>query len=171
MDIKKALIEEIKMSCESKLKDEVKRLKSQEDKLNHYKQNFLNQIEKIKSNLSKNEENKNTMTLLKDELDSNLLSKRNFIENLGGRNLNKENCFNFVEVKNPEDNFIQLLSMEATIEDMYIIIKRGFEKGAINFNETMRFIRSLSKEAVKIKFMRDKISKKYDKNFNSSYSY
>jgi len=167
LDIKKALIEEIKLSCEPKIKTEMKILKSQEEKLNNYKQTFYSQMEKIKSNLSKKNENENTMTILINELEVDLSSKKNFIDKLGDQNLTNENCFNFVDVKNPEGNFIQILSMEATIEDMYIIVKRGFEKGAINFNDTMRFIRSLSKEAVKIKFIRDKIRKKYDKDFRN----
>ena len=165
MDIKKALIQEIKISCESKLKEELKRLRSQEEKLNKYKQVFIAQIEKIKINLSKKTENEKTMSIINQELENDLSSKINLIEKLGEKNLNKENCFDFVDVKNPEENFIQILSMEATVEDMYIIVKRGFEKGAINFNDTIRFIRSLSKEAIKIKIIRDKIRKKYDKDF------
>lgn len=133
--------------------------------MNNYKNTFNTEMEKIKTYLNKNDETKNTMSILKNELDADLESKRNLIEKLGDKNLNKENCFNFVDVRNPEDNFIQLISMEATIEDMYIIVKRGFEKGAINFNDTMKFIRSLSKEAIKIKFTKDKILKKYDKSF------
>lgn len=133
--------------------------------MNNYKNTFNTEMEKIKTYLNKNDETKNTMSILKNELDTDLESKRNLIEKLGDKNLNKENCFNFVDVRNPEDNFIQLISMEATIEDMYIIVKRGFEKGAINFNDTMKFIRSLSKEAIKIKFTKDKILKKYDKSF------
>ena len=153
------------MSCESKIKEDIKRIRSQEEKLNNYKQNFSSQIEKLIINLSKKSENDNTISILKNELDSELLSKKNFINKLGEEHLNKENCFNFVDLKNPEGNFIQILAMEATIEDMHIVIKRGFEKEAITFNDTMRFIRSLSKEAVKIKFTRDKIRKKYDKDF------
>lgn len=165
MDIKKALIEEIKISCESKLKEDLKRLRSQEEKLNKYKQVFVSQNEKLKNNLNKKTNNENTIEIISQELENDLFSQRNLLEKLGNKNLNKENCFDFVDVKNPEENFIQILSMEATVEDMYIIVKRGFEKGAINFNDTIRFIRSLSKEAIKIKIIRDKIRKKYDKDF------
>lgn len=133
--------------------------------MNNYKQTFISQIEKIKSTLNKKGENDRTMILLKNELDSDLVTNKNLIEKLCDKNLTKENCFNFVEIKNPEGNFVQILAMEASIEDMFLIVKRGFEKGVINFNETMKFIRTLSKEAVKIKFLRDKIRKKYDKEF------
>ena len=133
--------------------------------MNKYKNALNTEMEKIKMDFNKNDETKNTMSILENEIKNDLESNRNFIENLGGKILDKENCFNFVNVKNPEDNFIQIISMEASVEDMYIIVKRAFEKGVINFNETMKFIRSLSKEAVKIKFIRDKILKKYDKSF------
>lgn len=115
--------------------------------------------------MNKRGENEKTLIILKNELESDITTNRNLIDKLCDKNLTKENCFNFVEIKNPEENFIQILAMEASIEDMYLIVKRGFEKGVINFNETMKFIRTLSKEAVKIKFLRDKIRKKYDKDF------
>jgi hypothetical protein len=165
LDIKKALIEEIKQNLESKIRTDIKILKSQEEKLNNYKQTFISQMEKIKSTLNKKAENERTMLILRNELDSDLITNKNLIDKLGDKNLTKEKCFNFVEIKNPEEKFIQILSMEATIEDMYLIVKRAFEKGVINFNETMKFIRTLSKEAVKIKFIRDNIRKKYDKDF------
>jgi len=52
--------------------------------------------------------------------------------------------------------------MEASIEDMFIIIKKGFAKGNITFNETVKFIRNISREAIKIKFLRNKIQKEYE---------
>lgn len=116
-------------------------------------------------NLDKKSENENTLSILKNEIENDIQSIQNFLINLTDQNLNKDNCFNFVNIKDKEGNLMKILSMEATIEDMYLIIKRAFEKGAINFNDTIRFIRNLSREAVKIKFVRDKILKKHDKNY------
>ena len=165
MEIKKNLIEEIRNSIEGKIKDDYKRMKSQEEKFNKYKQVFISQGEKLKMHITKKFENEKTIQILFEELQSDLISKRNLLDNLGDKNLTKENCFEFVNVKNPENKFIEILSMEACIEDMHLITKRAFEKGVIDFNETLRFIRSLSKEAVKVKFLRDGIRRKYEKNF------
>ncbi len=162
-EIKRILIEEIRNNCEMKLKEDLKRLKSQEDKLSNYKQVFLLQNEKLKNFVSKKDEHLNSMNVLKHEIEQDIISKKILIEKFSEQFLNNINCFDFVIVKNPNNKFIELLTMEATIEDMFIIIKRGFEKGNISFNETVKFIRNLSREAIKIKFIRDKIMKEYEK--------
>ena len=141
----------------------MRRLKSQEDKLSNYKQVFLAQNEKLRNFLSKKDEHLNSMSVLNHEINQDIISKKILIEKFSEQFLNKNNCFEFVTVKNPNDQLLQLLSMEATIEDVFTIIKRGFEKGNISFNETVKFIRSLSREAIKIKFIRDKIMKQYEK--------
>ncbi len=146
-----------------KLKEDLRRLKSQEDKLSNYKQVFLAQNEKLKNFLSKKDEHLNAMNVLNHEISQDIISKKILIEKFSEQYLNQSNCFDFVAIKNPNDNFLQLLSMEATIEDVFIIIKRGFEKGNISFNETVKFIRNLSREAIKIKFIREKIMKECQK--------
>lgn len=138
-------------------------MKSQEDKLQNYKQVFLMQNEKLKNFLSKKDEHMNTINVLNHELEQDKISKKILIEKFSNQFMNQNNCFEFVNIKNPNNNFLQLLAMEASIEDMFIIIKRGFEKGNISFNETVKFIRNLSREAIKIKFLRDKIEKQYEK--------
>lgn len=146
-----------------KLKEEIRRLKSQEDKLLNYKQVFLAQNEKLKNFLSKKDEHLNSMNVLQHEIDQDVISKKILIQKFSDQFMNQNNCFDFVCIKNPNNNFLQLLTMEATIEDMFIIIKRGFEKGNISFNETVKFIRNLSREAIKIKFIRDKTMNQYEK--------
>jgi hypothetical protein len=141
----------------------LRRLKSQEDKLSNYKQVFLAQNEKLKNFVSKKDEHLNTMNVLNYEINQDVVSKKILIEKFSYQFMDQNNCFEFVYVKNPNNNFLQLLSMEATVEDMFIIIKRGFEKGNISFNETVKFIRNLSREAIKIKYIRDKIKNQYEK--------
>lgn len=146
-----------------KLKEDLRRLKSQEDKLANYKQVFIAQNEKLRNFLSKKDEHLNSMNVLNHEVNQDIISKKILIEKFSEQFLDQSNCFEFVTVKNPNNNFLQLLSMEATIEDMFIIIKRGFEKGNISFNETVKFIRNLSREAIKIKYIREKIMKQNEK--------
>jgi len=146
-----------------KLKEDLRRLKSQEDKLSNYKQVFLAQNEKLKNFISKKDEHLNTMNVLNYEINQDVISKKILIEKFSYQFMDQNNCFEFVCVKNPNNNFLQLLSMEATVEDLFIIIKRGFEKGNISFNETVKFIRNLSREAIKIKYIRDKIKNQYEK--------
>ncbi len=163
LEIKKILIKEIKYSCEIKIKNEISILKSQEIKLKNYKIAFLSQIEIMKKFLSKKNEYKNTLLNSINELNKEIKSNNNFINEFKDIYLNKINCYDFVNIKNPEEKFIQIISIEATIEDMYIILKIGFERGVINFKDTMKFIRALSNEAFKIKFNRDIIKNNYHK--------
>lgn len=160
--MKRILIEDIKNNSDIKFKEDLRRLKSQEDKLLNYKQVFLVQNEKFKNFLNKKDEYFNSINVLNHEIKQEIVSKKISIEKFSDQHLNQSNCFEFVNIKNPED-FLQILSMEATIEDMFILIRRGFEKNNISFDQTVKIIRNLSREAIKIKFIRDKIKKKYDK--------
>ena len=54
--MKRILIEDIKNNSDIKFKEDLRRLKSQEDKLLNYKQVFLFQNEKFKNFLNKKEE-------------------------------------------------------------------------------------------------------------------
>ncbi len=121
------------------------------------------QNEKLKNFLSRKDEHANTLNVLNHELQQDIISKKICIEKFSNKFMDNTNCFDFVNIKNPNNNFLQLLSMEASIEDIFIIIKRGFEKGGISFNETIKFIRNLSREAIKIKFLRGKIEKQNEK--------
>jgi len=162
-EMKRSLIEEIRNNCEVKLKEDIRRLKSQEDKLLNYKQVFSLQNEKLRNILCKKEENVNSFNVLNYEIEQDIISKKIILEKFSNQHIDINNCFEFIILKNPNNNFLQLLSMEAAIEDMFNIIKRGFEKGNISFNETVKFIRNLSREAIKIKFIRDKITKQFEK--------
>jgi hypothetical protein len=61
----------------------------------------------------------------------------------------------FIIVQNGD--ILNIICAEAVIEDLIGISKKAFEKGAINFNECVRFIRSITREAMKAKYFRQKI--------------
>ena len=130
----------------------------------NYKQVFLTQNEKLKNFLSKKDEHMNTINVMNHETEQDIISKKILIEKFSNQFMEQNNCFEFITIKNPNNNFLQILSMEATIEDVFIIIKRAFEKGNISFNDTVKFIRNLSREAIKIKYIRDKMTKQFEKN-------
>lgn len=150
-----------------KLKEDLRRLKSQEEKLLNYKQVFLTQNEKLKVFLSKKDECLNTLNNTNYEMQQDKVSKKILLEKFTDQSINNANCFEFVNVKNP-NNFLQMLAMEATIEDVFIFVKRAYEKGNMSFNDTVKFIRNLSREAIKIKFIRDKIKKQIEKISSNS---
>ena len=54
-----------------------------------------------------------------------------------------------------------MLCSQATIEDSMIYIRKSFQKGAINFDETVKNIRLYSRELYKLRFIKDKILNLY----------
>ncbi len=58
---------------------------------------------------------------------------------------------------------MKILCKEASIEDTFPIIKRSFEKGAINFNDSIKEIRKLSRDLFNLKFHKEKNLKNFEK--------
>jgi len=77
--------------------------------------------------------------------------------------ITKENCFDFISKESKFDSVVNILSGQATIEDILIYIKKAFEKGSLNFDDTVKNIRSYSRELMKLKFLKDKFIAKYNK--------
>jgi len=73
------------------------------------------------------------------------------------KKIDSENSFDFVKKDENFDPLVKYLCYEATIEDTFPIIKRGFTKGAINFNDSIKEIRRLSRDLFKLKVFKDKI--------------
>lgn len=96
------------------------------------------------------------------------IQKKQEIENLkkineekSSKYITKENCFDFISKESKFDSVVNIICGEATIEDILIYIKKAFEKGALNFDETVKNIRSYSRELMKLKFLKDKLIAKY----------
>lgn len=157
-EIKEILIEDIKDS----IKNNIKRMCKQEKDMNIYlvkMKEFLTkrndkykEIIDCKEYLKKDFENEiveidNDKKILKDELINN--------------KIDRENCFEFVTKDDKFDKVVKYLCYEATIEDNFPVIKRGFEKGAINFEDSIKEIRKLSRDLFKLKMFRDKLFEKY----------
>ena len=70
--------------------------------------------------------------------------------------MTQDNYQTFIQAQNL--NLIRICSIEATIEDILLVLKKGFEKGVLKFDESVRIYRDMSKELIKVKFYREKIS-------------
>lgn len=159
--MKRILIEELKNNLDWKLKEEMRRLKAQEEKLINYKQVFSLLKEQRRNFISKKEEYLSIINRLNNEINKDKICKKNLIDTFSNENIDSSNCYQFVSIRNP-DNFLKLLAMEATTEDMFFIIKRAYAKGILPYKFTIAFIRNLSREAFKLKYLRNKVEKSID---------
>ena len=155
--IKSILIEDIKKLIYKPLSDEVKRLKREAEILKNYKNVFVNLIKKYNDYLLRR---KDIMPNL-DSLISHLDSEYSTLKMQNDCNINnkitQENCFSFVTLNN--QNLINFISIEATIEDCLNIIKKSFERKIINFSECVKYIRTFSREMMKIKTVKEKMKR------------
>lgn len=117
--------------------------------------------EKLAANLNKSDE---VISKIQEELEKikvEINNSKDAVFQKSSKFINKDNCFDFVSKDYKFDPVVNLLCSQATIEDILIYIKKGFEKGLISFDETIRSIRIYTRELMKLKFIRDKILNKY----------
>lgn len=153
--IKGILIKELRSQLEAKLKENIKRLNQQEEKFNNFKGQFNTQIDKYQKAMSKKDETIAFFGNIVRELQLEINKVQSYISDAQDRMLNSSNVMDFVKVK--DEHIIRVLCIEATIEDILAVGKKGFEKGVFNFGEIVRFIRTLTREAMKIKVYREKL--------------
>jgi hypothetical protein len=155
--IKSILIEDIKKQVYKPISEEMRRLTREKEKLNNYKNVFINLIKRYKEYLIKRDDIIPYLESLIQHLDSNYFSIKGEVDSQMHTTISKKNCFEMVSVNN--QNLLNFIAMEATIEDSLNIIKKGFERHIISFSECIRYIRIFSREIIKIKIAREKMLK------------
>lgn len=157
IEIKKKIIDELKKSLEIKLKDEVIQIKQQNENLINFKKELLLLKEKyIMFFNSKNliENNMlNKKNLMNDEIIKLKLATATCRDNI----LTQYNYEKFIDITGKD--LLKVCAVEATMEDILIVMKKGFDKGIVGFDETVKLYREFSKELVKVKFYKEKIGK------------
>ena len=159
-DFKNILIKEVSEKISNKLTEENKRLTEQNLKLKEYKtqlsdesekvQNFVNRQFEIKTKCEEDMSNINrAINDLKDYIDKNKIIS-----------LNNENCLSFLDIKDP--SALQIIASEASMEDMNLLVKKGFERKKISFSEAVTFMRNSSRDLFTIKFLKNKVIRKYE---------
>lgn len=158
-EIKKKLIEELKNSLEPKLKEEIHNIKKQEEILNKYKKEFTN----INESLAHVGQDKNkAVNLLNDyiiSINDEVNSITQLVNKLKNNHLTEDNYQNFIEYNHKD--LMRACCVEASMEDLISVIKKAFDKGIFQYEETLRMIRHLTKEMVKVRFYKEKLSKLY----------
>lgn len=159
--VKNILVDVIKYQLELKIKESLKRSNQQELKFNNFKTQFFNQSEKFKKFIEAKDQSCNKLEGFKSELDKEIQRTNIYISELQGKMFSSDNVMEYIIVNNVE--ILNVVSIEAVIEDLISISKKAFEKGIISFVECVRFIRSITREAMKVKFHRNKLTEQASK--------
>lgn len=156
LEIKKKLIEDLKSSLESKIREEILQIKKQEDILSNYKKEF-NTILDAFASYSVNKTKANQLLYeyilsINDEISNikDVISKRR------SKGLTQENYEEYILKNNVE--LIKACCMEGCLDEVIMVVKKGFDKGAISFEDAMRIIRRVSKEIFIIRFYKERLS-------------
>ena len=151
--IKNILIEEVFDKISSKLISEYKKLNQQNKTLNNYKNQFRNENEKMEKYFAKKKdiENKCNKDLyhLNTEIKKYSEYNKKKIEKI-----TEKNCLDYIKVESPE--VIKSISNEINYEELIIIIRKGFERKAISFEQAIMSIRNTSRELFISKLITEK---------------
>lgn len=156
LEIKKKLIEEINRSVQIKLQETSRNITSDMEKLNHIKNDMLifkdkyNQFQIFKNKSSERYINKLSM------IDQETYELKAKILELKQMSMTENNYHNFIVKKSPY--LLRSVSMQATVEDLLIVIENAYNKGTLDFNESLNLYRSVAKEMVKLKYYSKKLS-------------
>ena len=158
--IKNILIEEVFDKISSKLISEYKKLNLQNKTLNNYKNQFRNENEKMEKYFAKKKdiENKCNKDLyhLNTEIKKYSEYNKKKIEKI-----TEKNCLDYIKVESPE--VIKSISNEINYEELIIIIRKGFERKAISFEQAIMSIRNTSRELFISKMITEKRLKRIGK--------
>ncbi len=159
--IKNILVEEVFDKISSKLISEYKKLNQQNKTLNNYKNQFRTENEKMMKYFTKKKDIENKCAKDLFHLNSEI---KKFSEENKTKEVNKiteENCLNYIKVENPE--VIKSIANDVNYEELLVIIKKGFEKKSISFEEAIMSIRNISRDLFINKALTEKRIKKIGK--------
>ena len=158
-EIKDILMNEVGSKISNQLVTEKQRLFNQNQNMKKYKQTFAKENEKILNFV-------NGQNQIKAKCDEDMTNMEHALSRIQdqinkGKNmvLNQENCINLIDI--PDPGAIKIIAEEACMEEMIIVVRRGFERKKISFDQAIMFMRNTSRNLFAIKFLKDKAINKY----------
>ena len=156
-ELQKALINEISGKLASKIMEEKKRLNAQNEKLNEYKNQIIEENKRMEEFCNNQ---MNIRTTCEDDI-SNINATIKNIQDYNTQNkdvtVNIDNCLTFLDVPNPDS--MKIIANEVSMEEMILIVKRAYERKKIGFEEAIAFMRNTTRELFAIRFLKDKAIK------------
>ena len=158
-EFKEILINEVSSKISNNLVSEKQRLFNQNQKMKNYKSTFGQENEKLNNFVNaqnqiktKCDEDMNNMNHALSRIQDQINKSKNMI-------LNEENSINLVDV--PDPGAIKIIAQEACMEEMILVVRKGFERKKISFDQAIMFMRNSARDLFAIKFLKDKAINKY----------
>ena len=158
-EFKEILINEVSSKISNNLVSEKQRLYNQNQKMKNYKSIFSQENEKLNNFVNaqnqiktKCDEDMNNMNHALSRIQDQINKSKNMI-------LNEENCINLVDV--PDPGAIKMIAQETCMEEMILVVRKGFERKKISFDQAIMFMRNSARDLFAIKFLKDKAINKY----------
>ena len=77
--------------------------------------------------------------------------------------VNNKNYLTFLEILDP--SALRIIANETSMEELILIVRKGFEKKKICFEDAISFMRNSSRDLFTIKFLKNKVIRKYNGMF------
>jgi len=154
-EIKRNLIDELKNSLKPKIQEEMKSLNNFDEKFRKFKEEIYYQNENFSNFVEKKDD---ILIALKQQvnfIDEDIKTLSLLVSYEKGTELTPNNFDLFIRTSNRK--LIEVVCVEATIEEFITLSKKLVEKGCIPLQDSIRFIRGISRELFKLKYFRDKL--------------
>ena len=153
-NIKNILIESVFDKISSKLIGEYKKLSQQNKVLNNYKNQYKNENNKMEKYISRKQDITNKCTKELYHLNEQIEKCKEYIKIRKDNKITEKNCLEYIKVENPL--VLKAIANEINYEELIIMIKKGFEKKKISFEEAISSIRDNSRQLFISKVIREK---------------
>ena len=158
-EFKNILINEISNKISNKLIEEKKRLDVQNNKMKEYKKKFSKENEILNNFV--NGQNQIKLKCEEDMSNMNNAIKKiqDYINHNKAMMLNQENCVNYLDL--PDSEALKIIADETSLEELILVVKKGFERKKIPLDKAIEFTRNSSRDLFAIKFLKEKVINKY----------
>ncbi len=159
--IKAELIDHIKLKIQGRFVEENLYQKQTTDYLENAKLHLDYRSQKLANIIDRSDYIFNDLKVELIKIQKEVDNLTDSIKEKSSKYISKDNCFEFINKDEKFDILVNILCCQATIEDILVYIKKGFERRVINFDETIRSMRLYSRELTKLKYIKDKILLRY----------
>lgn len=154
-DLKRNLIEELKHSLKQKIQEEIKSNNNFEEKFRKFKEEITTQNQVFKNFVERKDD---ILIALKQQIgfiDEDIKTLGLIVSYEKDTEMTPNNFDSFIRTSNKK--LIEVVCVEATVEELITLTKRIVEKGCIPLQDAIKFIRGISRELFKLKYFRDKL--------------
>ena len=122
--------------------------------LNNYKNQYKYTNDKMEKYISKKQEITNECTKNLFHLNNDIKKYNEYIQKKKDDKITDQNCLEYIKVESPQ--VIRAIANEINYEELIIMIKKGFEKKKITFEEAILSTRNAARDLFVSKIIRQK---------------